>query len=297
MGTKLSERYLTDPAPLPLGGDELIEVTIPGSAPYTAVTTTAAVADLVPAQTITLTGDVTGSGTGTFAATIANDAVTYAKLQNVSATDKVLGRSTAGAGNAEEIACTAAGRALIDDADAAAQRTTLGLGTLATQSGTFSGTSSGTNTGDQSSVPGNAGSATVLATPRAINGVNFDGSAAITVSRVFVGTLTRTLSASSGNVAYTGVGFTPTSIEFHAAVDTTNEFCIGYAGASSRCMSTDSAGAKLSSSDCIRIIRASAGNEQKAVVASFDADGFTLAWTLVGAPPGNTLVVNFIARR
>jgi hypothetical protein len=100
-------------------------------------------------QTITLTGDVTGSGTGSFAATIANDAVTYAKIQNVSATDKVLGRSSAGSGDVEEITCTAAGRALIDDADASAQRTTLGLGTLATQSGTFSGTSSGTNTGDQ----------------------------------------------------------------------------------------------------------------------------------------------------
>ena len=43
---------------------------------------------------------------------------------------------------------TAAGRALVTAADADAQRTALGLGTLATQSGTFSGTSSGTNTGN-----------------------------------------------------------------------------------------------------------------------------------------------------
>ena len=70
------------------------------------------------------TGDVTTSGA---AATIAADAVTYAKMQNVSATDKVLGRVTAGAGNVEEIACTAAGRALLDDANATAQRVTLGL--------------------------------------------------------------------------------------------------------------------------------------------------------------------------
>jgi hypothetical protein len=84
-------------------------------------------------QTITLTGDVTGTGTGSFATTIANDAVTYAKIQNVSATDRLLGRSTAGAGDIEEITCTSAGRALLDDADAPAQRTTLGLGTIATQ--------------------------------------------------------------------------------------------------------------------------------------------------------------------
>jgi len=87
-------------------------------------------------------GDITVSASGA-TWTIDNDAVTYAKIQNVSATDKLLGRSTAGAGDIEEITCTAAGRALIDDADATAQRTTLGLGsiaTLAAPSGTVVGT-------------------------------------------------------------------------------------------------------------------------------------------------------------
>lgn len=65
---------------------------------------------------------------------ISDAGITYAKIQNVSATDKLLGRSSAGAGVIEEITCTSAGRALIDDADAAAQRTTLGLGSLATLS-------------------------------------------------------------------------------------------------------------------------------------------------------------------
>lgn len=79
-------------------------------------------------QRSALTGDVTATA-GSGATTIANDAVTYAKMQNVSATDKILGRSTAGAGDVEEITCTAAGRALLDDAAASDQRTTLGFGT------------------------------------------------------------------------------------------------------------------------------------------------------------------------
>jgi hypothetical protein len=52
-------------------------------------------------------------------------------MQNVSATNKILGRATAGAGVVEEISCTAAGRALLDDADAAAQRGTLEIETVA----------------------------------------------------------------------------------------------------------------------------------------------------------------------
>lgn len=53
--------------------------------------------------------------------------VTFAKIQNVSATDKVLGRSTAGAGVIEEIAFTATARSLVDDTSTSAMRTTLGL--------------------------------------------------------------------------------------------------------------------------------------------------------------------------
>lgn len=71
-------------------------------------------------------GNITVSASGA-TWTIDNSVVTYAKIQNVSVTDRLLGRSTAGAGIVEEIICTAAGRALIDDVDATAQRTTLGL--------------------------------------------------------------------------------------------------------------------------------------------------------------------------
>jgi hypothetical protein len=79
---------------------------------------------------------------------IANGNVTYAKIQNVSATDRLLGRSSAGAGVVEEIICTAQGRALIDDATAADQRTTLGLGTMATQATTsYLAVAGGTMTG------------------------------------------------------------------------------------------------------------------------------------------------------
>ena len=54
-------------------------------------------------QTSAFTGDVTKSAGGT-ALTIANDAVTYAKMQNVSADSRLLGRGSAGgSGDVEEI--------------------------------------------------------------------------------------------------------------------------------------------------------------------------------------------------
>lgn len=62
---------------------------------------------LAAARMPALTGDVTTSA-GAVATTIANDAVTYAKMQNISATARFLGRITSGAGDPEELTGTQA---------------------------------------------------------------------------------------------------------------------------------------------------------------------------------------------
>jgi hypothetical protein len=90
------------------------------------------------------------AATGVTTAKIEDGAVTFAKIQDI-ATNTLLGRSTAGSGDVESISCTAAGRAVIGAADAAAQRTALGLGNISLATGTWANgaTVSGTNTGDQ----------------------------------------------------------------------------------------------------------------------------------------------------
>jgi len=121
-------------------------------------------------QTITLTGDVTGSGTGSFTTTLANSGVTANTYRSVTVNAKGLvtagtnpttlsgygisdaqpldatltalaGVTTAankviyatGSDAFTTADLTAFGRSIIDDADAAGGRTTLGLGTIATQ--------------------------------------------------------------------------------------------------------------------------------------------------------------------
>jgi hypothetical protein len=56
-------------------------------------------------QTVTISGDVTGSGTTAITATIADDAVTNAKLANV-ATGTIKGRVTAGTGDPEDLSAS-----------------------------------------------------------------------------------------------------------------------------------------------------------------------------------------------
>lgn len=81
------------------------------------------------------------AATGAAPAVHAASHITGTDKLPLSGTDKLLGRLSAGAGTVEEITCTAAGRAILDDADNTAQRSTLGLGDSATKNvGTAAGT-------------------------------------------------------------------------------------------------------------------------------------------------------------
>lgn len=99
-------------------------------------------------QRAALTGEVTASA-GSNTTTIANDAVTYAKMQNVSAASRLLGRGDSGSGDVEEI--------------------TLGSGL------TMTGTSLSASAGSGSAVDVEEGGVGVVGSATAINfGTGFD---------------------------------------------------------------------------------------------------------------------------
>ena len=67
------------------------------------------------------------AGTAIVTSEIGDDQVTYAKVQNVSTHDRILGRVSSGAGDIEEITCTPLARTLLDDSTLVEARTTLGM--------------------------------------------------------------------------------------------------------------------------------------------------------------------------
>jgi hypothetical protein len=87
-----------------------------------------------------------------------------------------------------------------------AEATTLVAGFMSASDKTKLDAITGTNTGDQTTITGNAGTATALQTARTINGVSFDGTANITVTAA-AGTLTgTTLNSTVVSSSLTSVG-------------------------------------------------------------------------------------------
>ena len=94
-------------------------------------------------QTITLTGDVTGTGTGSFAATIANNAVTYSKFQQVAGLS-VVGNGGSTTANSAAITGTAGQVLRVDAGGTALAFGALSLSTAASITGTLGIANGGT---------------------------------------------------------------------------------------------------------------------------------------------------------
>jgi len=117
-----------------------------------------------------------------------------------------------------------------------------------------------------------------------INNGTFTGGGAL-LSKIIIGT--RDLTAASGSVSYTGVGFTPTSIIAMGVVQSSHPFSVGFSDSSKTSSEFFCYGANTMYNDNTVIqIATSAGNAQAATVASYGADGFTLSWVKNGSPTG-----------
>jgi len=103
---------------------------------------------------------------------------------------------------------------------------------------------------------------------------------------------TRDLTAASGTVAYTGVGFKPTSLRIlsFASGGSPGIYGNGLSDASraSQVVAyTSDTGVIISATNRVVLYSDLAtANQQSASVSSYDSDGFTLSWTKIGTPSG-----------
>jgi hypothetical protein len=104
---------------------------------------------------------------------------------------------------------------------------------------------------------------------------------------------TRAMDAATGNVAYTGVGFTPKTLSIIAIKDGNSGTCFGISTGTTEYSAIKYGGASTVQNYVANYVvyfsdEATGANSQYASIVSLDADGFTLGWTRVGtASTGN----------
>ncbi len=151
---------------------------------------------LFTGNTLTLSGAISGAtATNTINGLIINGSNQTLSAHNIADS----GALTINSNGSSTLTLQSSGTGDIQFFSASNKITSGGALTIAgaLSSSNFSGSSSGTNTGDQTTVSGNAGTATALQNARLINGVSFNGTGDITVTAA-AGTLT-------GNTLNSGV--------------------------------------------------------------------------------------------
>lgn len=118
-------------------------------------------------------------------------------------------------------------------------------------------------------------------------------------SKVKVGSFTRDMTASSGDVSYTGVGFTPKGVAFIYCKSSANFVFLGWGfddGTNHSCISIYAAAGTEQGGDTYSIAIYEAGDKaQNASISAFGADGFTLTWAKQGTPSSGTAEIKYIA--
>ncbi len=117
---------------------------------------------------------------------------------------------------------------------------------------------------------------------------------------VKVGSFTRDTSLGSGTQAVTGVGFKPSAVIFLAIVNATAQESAGIDDGTTHSCIVDNTTASAdtwtySTSNSILLLQ-SLTIEYDGYASSFDADGFTISWTKVGAKTG-TATIFYLAFR
>lgn len=110
---------------------------------------------------------------------------------------------------------------------------------------------------------------------------------------------TRANDAISGDVSYTGVGFTPTKIssKFNIQGNVNNGTGFSDSSRTSGCLYTQYTGGLTDSLGFLVCLYTGSGADQEGVVKSYDADGFTLTWTRNASPPSGTIRMYFLCEK
>lgn len=176
-------------------------------------------------QTITLSGDVTGSGSTSISTTIPSSSITFAKIQNIS-TSRLLGRVTAGSGVVEELTGTQA-TTLIDVFTSTLKGVVPGSGGGTTNFLRADGTwaaPSGIGTTTNPVTFNNSGTG-------ASSGATFNGSSAVTISYNTIGAqpLSTNLTSLAG-LSYVSSSFVKMTAAGTFSLDTNSYLAGTYTG-------------------------------------------------------------------